>query len=147
MTEQTPDAEWARLHGARFELQPLIEMIKGRPVQVGLTVILYARFPIKEEEGSRRRTLAGEIQARLREIALTLSPGEGSTARVEVQPPRAAAILSADSAMEPEVSVEARVFHAGDYTKEATRDERDKAASIVRRQLAGAGVMEGRRRG
>lgn len=144
MSDLIPDVpEWARKHRARFELEPLVELVRGRQVQVGLTILLYARLPMEEKTGARRRALGAEIQAGLRDIAQSLKPGEDSPARMEILPPRQAAILSPQGGMEPEIAVEARVFHAGDYTAEVTREEKDKLLSAIRRGLAAAGLKEG----
>jgi hypothetical protein len=144
MSEQTHDwPAWARTHRARFEMEPLVELVEGKQVQVGLTVFLYARMPMGEKDAATRRAKAAEVQAGLREIVQTLKPAPDSPARMQVQPPRQAAVLSPQGGMEPEISVEARVFHAGDYTAEVTREEKDKLLAAVRHGLAAAGVKEG----
>jgi hypothetical protein len=144
MSEPKPDVhEWARTHRARFELEPLVELVEGRQVQVGLTIFLYARFPMQAKDSASRRALAAEIQSGLRDILQSIQPGGDSPARMQVQPPRQAAVLSPQSGMEPEIAVEARIFHAGDYTKEVTREEKDKLLAAIRSGLAGAGVKEG----
>ena len=144
MSEPTSDvAAWARTHRARFELEPLVELIEGKQIQVGLTVFLYARFPSGEKDSAARRARAGEIQVGLRDIVQKLKPGGDSAARMEIQPPRQAAVLSPQGGMEPEIVVEARFFHAGDYTKEVTREEKDKLLSGIRHALTAAGLREG----
>jgi hypothetical protein len=144
MSEPISDgAAWARTHKARFELEPLVELVKGRQVQVGLTVFLYARLPMGEKEGAKRRAQAAEILEGLRGTVPALKPGEDSPARMEIQPLRQAAVLSPQGGMEPEIAVEARVFHAGDYTTEVTREEKDKLLSAIRHGLTSAGLKEG----
>jgi hypothetical protein len=144
MSEPKPDVhEWARTHRARFELEPLVELIEGKQIQVGLTVFLYARMPMEEKESARRRARAQEIMIGLRDIVKELKPGGESAARMEIQPPRQAAVLSPQAGMEPELAVEARFFHAGDYTKEVTREEKDKLLSGIRHGLTAAGLREG----
>jgi hypothetical protein len=144
MSEPKPDVhEWARAHRARFEMEPLVELVEGRQIQVGLTVFLYARFPMQEKGGANRRALAAEIQTGLRDIVQSLKPGGDSPARMQIQPPRQAAVLSPQSGMEPEIAVEVRFFHAGDYTKEVTREEKDKLLAGIRSGLAAAGIKEG----
>jgi hypothetical protein len=144
MSEPIADvAAWARTHRARFELEPLVELIDGRQVQVGLTVFLYARLPMGEKEGSKRRARAEEILVGLRDVVQKLKPGGDSPARMQIQPFRQAAVLSPQGGMEPEVAVEARFFHAGDYAKEVTREEKDKLLSGIRHGLTAAGLREG----
>lgn len=144
MSEPIADVPaWARTHRARFELEPLVELIEDRQVQVGLTVFLYARFPMQEKEGARRRAQVEEIVLGLRDILQKLQPGSDSAARMQIQPFRPAAVLSPQSGMEPEVAVEARFFHSGDYTKEVTREEKDKLLSGIRHGLTAAGLKEG----
>ncbi len=144
MSEPIADtADWARTHRARFELEPLVELIEGKQIQVGLTVFLYARLPMDEKEGAKRRARAEEVLIGLRDIVQKLKPGGDSAARMQVQPFRQAAVLSPQGGMEPEVAVEARFFHAGDYTKEVTREEKDKLLSGIRHGLTAAGLKEG----
>ena len=144
MSEPIADVPgWARTHRARFELEPLVELIEGKQIQVGLTVFLYARFPMEEKEGAKRRAQAEEILTGLRDIVQKLQPGGESAARMQIQPFRQAAVLSPQGGMEPEIAVEARFFHAGDYTKEVTREEKDKLLSGIRHGLTAAGLKEG----
>lgn len=144
MSEPKPDVhEWARTHRARFELEPLVELIEGKQIQVGLTVFLYARFPTEAKGSAQRRALVEEIHGELRRVAESLRPGGDSPARMQVQPPRPAAVLSPQGGMEPETALEVRFFHAGDYTKEVTREEKDRLLSAIRQGLNAAGIKEG----
>ena len=141
-----PDvAEWARAHEASFEVAPLVEMDKGRRVQVGFTLGLYARLPLGSGPGPERRAAAAEIWEELREIAQALVPQKGSRARVEVEGPRAAAFFQPEGQMLPEVAFAARVFHGEDYFTEVTADEEKKVHGVVQR-LTEMGLRERPRR-
>ncbi|HUL79288.1 MAG TPA: hypothetical protein VL691_18635 [Vicinamibacteria bacterium] len=137
-------AEWARAHEASFEVAPLVEMVKGRQVQVGFTLGLYARLPLESGPGPERRAAAAAIWEGLREIAETLAPPEGR-ARVEVESPRAAAFFQPEGQMRPEVAFNARVFRGDDYFTEVTADEEKKVHGVVQR-LTEMGLKERPRR-
>ena len=137
-------AAWAREHDASFEVEPLTEVLRGDHVQVGFTVRLSARLPMERPQPERREE-ADAIRARLREILQSLAPPAESQARLEIQPLRTAASLSPESGMQPEIAVEARVFHGRDYFAEVTEGEERKVYAGVRR-LAEMGLKERRRR-
>jgi len=138
-------ATWARAHEAGFEVAPLMEIVKGRQVQLGFEIGLYARLPLDKGPGAERRAEAAKIAEALREIVRTLVPAKGSRARVELEAPRSAVVLEPEGGREPEVAVRARVFHADDYFEEATADEEEKLRAVVQR-LAQMGLKERRRR-
>ena len=141
-----PDvAEWARAHEASFEVGPLVEMVKGRRVQVGFTLGLYARLPLGSGPGFERRAAAAEIWEELREIAQSLAPREGGRARVEVDAPRAAAFFQPEGQMRPEVAFGARVFHGEDYFTEVSADDEKRLHGVVQR-LTDLGLKERPRR-
>ncbi len=136
-------AAWARDHDACFELGPLVEMVRGRRVQVGFTLGLYARLPLKTGPGPEREAAARAIWERLREIAQSLVPREGSRARMEIDGSRPAASFAPEGRMQPEIGIEARVFHGDDYFAEATADEEERLRSVTRR-LTEMGLKERR---
>jgi hypothetical protein len=138
-------AAWARAHHAAYELGPLVEMVKGRPVQVGFTISLYARLPLEAEPGDDRRAKVAEIGKVLREILQSLVPAEGGRARLEIDGPRAAVVFEPGAGREPEVDLTARVFHAHDYFAEATADEEGRLRAVARR-LADMGLQARSRR-
>jgi hypothetical protein len=73
MTEALGDvAAWARAHEACFEMAPLVELVKGRKVQVGFTISLYARLPLDKPAGEERRKDAAKVLEGLREIVESL---------------------------------------------------------------------------
>ena len=47
MGSESDVAAWAKAHGAGFEVAPLIEQARGRRAQIGFTVRLFARMPIR----------------------------------------------------------------------------------------------------
>jgi len=118
-------ATWARAHGAYFEVEPLLDVVQGRPVQVGFTINLYARLP-REGPPSERWVQAAQTRARLRQIFRLLGP-QGS---LEIQPPRTAVSLALGAHV-PEVAVSARVFLGADHF----------AAANERRVYGGAGRL------
>ena len=61
-------AAWAGAHGASFDVAPLVEMVKGRQVQVGFTLGLYARLPVESGPGPEREAAA--VTRRLTEMGL-----------------------------------------------------------------------------
>ncbi len=136
---------WAAAHGASFEVTPLVEMVKGRPVQVGFTISLYARLPVAGGPGPERVAAAGEIWEGLREIAQSLAPRVGPRARVDVEAQRPAAFFSPEGQMMPEVAFIARVFHGGDYFTEVTVGEEQKLRAVMG-QLTEMGLRERLRR-
>jgi hypothetical protein len=136
-------AAWARDHEVCFELGPLVEMVKGRRVQVGFTLGLYARLPLKTGPGPEREAAARAIWERLREIAQSLAPRKGSRARVEVEGPRAAAFFDPGGRLLPEIAFNARVSHGDDYFAEATAGEEERLRSVTRR-LTEMGLKERR---
>jgi hypothetical protein len=143
LSDVVPDvAAWARAHEACFELAPLVEMIKGRKLQVGFTISFYARLAMEMDAGTERRADAAKDWQVLREIAESLVPKEGSRARVEVEAPRAAAYFRPESQMKPEIALVARVFHGDDYSAEVTPGERDSLAAVAKR-LTEIGLKQG----
>ena len=138
-------AAWAAAHGASFEVAPLVEMVKGRPVQVGFTISLYARLPLEGKPGPERVATAAEIWESLREIAQLLAPRVGPRARVDVEAQRPAAFFAPEGGMLPEVAFTARVFHGDDYFAEVTVSEEQKLRAVTG-QLAEMGLKERLRR-
>ena len=137
-------AAWARAHEACYELGPLVEMVKGRKVQVGFTLGLFARLPLGTGPGPAREAAARDVWEKLREIGQQLAPREGTRARVEVDGPRAVAVFQPAGQMRPEVAFTARIVHGDDYFKEATEGEEERLRSVAGR-LAELGLKERRR--
>ena len=135
-------AAWARAHQACFEVTPLEESVKGRRVQVGFTVTLYAGLPLEKGPGGERRADTAKVWEGLREILQTLVPKEGSRARVEIDAPRPAAIFRPENEMKPEVSLSARLYHGEDYFAEVTAEERERLSALTKR-LTELGLKQG----
>ncbi len=138
-------AAWAEAHGASFETAPLVEMVRGRQVQVGFTISLYARLPVEAGPGPERVAAAAEIWEALREIAQSLAPRVGARARVDVEAQRPAAFFAPEGRMLPEVAFTARVFHGDDYFAEVTVSEEQKLRAVTG-QLTEMGLKERSRR-
>jgi hypothetical protein len=144
VSEATPDvAAWAREHGANFEVEPLIELAKGRQVQVGFTVNLYARLPMDDRPRQERWLDEALIRGKLHGVLQSLVPAPGGRGRVEIQPDRPAAILNASAGLAPELVVSANVFHGDDYFAPVSEAERAKVSEIARRLTAFGLVARG----
>jgi hypothetical protein len=137
VSEATPDvAAWAREHGANFEVEPLIELVKGRQVQVGFTVNVYARLPVDERPKSERWLDEALIRGKLHSVLQTLAPAPGGRGRIEIQPDRPAAVLNPAAGMAPDIVASANVFHGDDYFAPVSEAERAKVSEIARRLTA-----------
>jgi hypothetical protein len=124
MSTESHDATWARAHRACFQIGPLVEMRGKAKIQVGFTLDLYAALPMEKSAGEERIQESKRIWEHLRAIVESLRPGDGGTARVEIDPQRVAAYLRPENDKEPEVNLRARVFHGDEYFKAPTADER-----------------------
>jgi hypothetical protein len=135
-----PDAvAWAREHGVNYEVEPLIELVEGRQVQVGFAVNLYARLPMDERPKSERWLDEALIRGRLHGLLQSLAPPPGGRGRLQMQPDRAAAFLNASAGMAPEIMVTAHVFHGDQYFTPVTEGERSNLNEAVRK-LSDLGV-------
>ena len=135
---------WARAHGASFEIGPLTEMVKGKPVQVGFTLSLYARLPLDDRPRTERWEEVAQVRSTLQQLLQTLAPAADSPGRLEIQPPRTAAVIAPGTDAPPEVSVDGRVFHRRDSFAEVTEAEEKKVHEVARR-LTEMGLKERRR--
>ena len=142
MGSESDVAAWAKTHGAGFEVAALIEQVRGRRVQIGFTVRLFARMPMDERPQKERWAEALEIRDRLVQILQSLAPAPGGRGRLEIEPFRSAATLDPARELEPEISVVGRVFHGDDYFAEVKESERTKVYEGVRR-LTELGIPEG----
>jgi hypothetical protein len=130
MSTESDDAAWARTHRACFQVLPLVEMRGNAKIQVGFTIDLYASLPVDKAAGAERIEESKRLWERLRTIVESLRPPEGSTARVEIEPPRTAACLRRENEMEPEIGLRARIFHGDEYFKAATPDESKRMSAV-----------------
>jgi hypothetical protein len=134
-----PDvAAWAKEHGANYEVEPLIELVQGKQVQVGLVVNLYARLPMDDRPKAERWLDEALVRGKLHDVLQSLAPPPGGRGRLEVQPDRPVAYIS--TAMVPEIAVTAHVFHGHDYFAPVTEGEKAKVYDAVRR-LAQMGIQ------
>lgn len=134
---------WARAHQASFEVVPLLESQQGKKIQVGFTVTLYAGLPMDKPPGKEREAAAAALWQGLREIVGAFAPAkEGTRARLEVDPPRFAAVLRPENELKPEIALLARVFHGDDTFAEVTQEERDKLHEATKR-LTEMGLKQG----
>ena len=138
-------AAWARDHGACFEVSPLVEIVRGRQVQVGFTISLFAPLSLEKRPGPERETEAAEIREGLREIVQSLQPPQGGRARLEIDGSRPGVSFAPEGQMQPEIGLDARVFHGDDYFAEATAAEEERLRAAIRR-LTEMGLKERRRR-
>ena len=145
MSEVGPDlAAWVERTAPSFELAPLVELVKGRQVQVGFTLSLYARLPLVQAPAEQQRAAAEDTRKHLREIVQSLAPPQESRARVEIDTSRAV-VIEPEGRREPEVAVHARLFHRDDYFAETTVRE-DRRVHEATRRLTEMGVRERPRR-
>jgi hypothetical protein len=124
---------WAEKNKAAWELVPLIEMHRGERIQVGYELDLYARIPAEIAPGGERQDAVLAIWDRLRQIAEALAPEEPAHDRLEVEPFDAAGRLRPETGFAPEVLLKARIFHASDYFKPASADERHQLRPLEER--------------
>jgi hypothetical protein len=143
MSEESDDVAWARAHRACFRVGPLVELRGKEKVQVGFTLDLYAELPMDKGPGAERREESHRIWERLRAIVQSLAPAEGSGARMEIEPERIAAYIRTENEMRPEIALQARVSHGGDYLTATTAEERDRL-SAVERKLVALGLRTGK---
>jgi hypothetical protein len=133
---------WARAHKASFEIQPLVERHKGKQVEVGFEVSLFARMDrdVPAEE-ARPSNLA--IYHKLREMLESLVPADHPVARLDVGPLRTAAKLRSKRDFAPEVELSARVIRRRETFEPVAADARARLAFLEDGLLA-LGLRRGR---
>ena len=65
-------AQWARDHGAHFEVEPPAEVIRGGQAHLEFTVHLYTRPLVDERPRAARWAEAAEIRAKLEGVLQSL---------------------------------------------------------------------------
>ena len=129
-----PDvAAWAKEHGANYEVEPLIELVQGKQVQVGFAVNLYARLPIDERPRQERWLDEALIRGKLHAVLQSLAPPPGGRGRLVIQADRPVAFIAVSAGMVPEISATAHVFHGDDYLVAVTEGEKTKVYDAVKR--------------
>jgi hypothetical protein len=117
---------WASQAKAAWEVTPLVEMERGRRVQVGFELTLYARIPSEAPPGEDREAVVLALWDRLRDIAESLLPLLGADGRLEVDPFEAAARLRPETQFAPEVMLTARLFHGSDLMAPVKEGDRER---------------------
>ena len=133
-------AAWAKEHGANYEVEPLIEQVKGKQVQVGLAINLYARLPMDDRPRQERWLDEALIRGKLHAVLQLLAPPPGGRGRLEIQADRPVAFIAVSSGMTPEIAVSAHVFHGDEYFAAVTEAEKAKAYDAVKK-LADMGIQ------
>ena len=118
--------EWARVHKACWEVQPLLELHDGRRTQVGFEFNIFAQFPPAASDPDARKKAFPEVRAKLEELAASVFPAEGAVARFEADPVAAAVRLRPESEFEPELQATVRVFHRADYFQSVAEGDRQR---------------------
>ena len=137
MSAEQDATAWAEAHQACFEIDPLIEMRGTEKIQVGFTLDLFARLPMEDGPGPERRQSGAAVWERLRTILESVLPREGeSSARLEIEPRRMAAVLRPENQMQPEVTLRARIFHADDSWKAVTPGDRERLEAFTKKLVA-----------
>jgi hypothetical protein len=142
VTSEFDIAAWAKANKACFEMTPLTEMRGSERMQVGYNVDLYALAPMDKAPGEERRAAGAEIWDRLKDI-VEAATREGGAARFEIEPARVGAVMRQQNDLQPEVNLRARVFHADEYFKAVTNEERDRLPAFEKR-LTSLGLKHGR---
>ena len=117
---------WAQQSKAAWEVTPLVEMERGRQVQVGFELSLFARVPIDLPPGADRQAAAEALWDRMRTLAESLVALAGADARLEVDPYEAAARLRPETQFAPEILLSARLFHGSDLLAPMKPGERER---------------------
>jgi len=124
--------EWAAANKACWEVTPLIEKHKGELVQVGYDLSLFARIP-GMPAGEERHAAILALWDRLQEVAQSLAPLLGSDGRIDVEPFEEAGRLRPETQYEPELMLQARLFHPADYFAPASAADRERLRPIEER--------------
>jgi len=115
---------WAERNRAAWELSPLVEMHKEKPVQVGYTLSLYARVPSEIPPSAERREAVLATWDRLRGIADALVEQEPEGTDIEVEAYDAEERFRRENGFRPEVTLYARIVHEDDYFEPVAAGER-----------------------
>jgi uncharacterized protein YecE (DUF72 family) len=136
VTAEAEWQEWAGVHKACWEVQPLIELHEGRRMQVGFEFNIFAQFPRSVTTPETRTAAFPQLIAKLQELAQRVFPAEAAVARFEVQPIETAVRLRSESEFEPEVQLTVRVFHRQEYFQAVSDGDRKRLAPLEERLKA-----------
>jgi hypothetical protein len=139
---QTDWAGWARQRRVSFEVAPLVEQRRAEKVQVGYTLTLYGTIPMDQPAGKERQAAAHALREEMKAFVAATLPVDANVARVELEPPRTAAVLRPENELVPEVSLTWRLSHSDEYMKGVTADDRERMTR-VERLLIKSGLKQG----
>jgi hypothetical protein len=119
-----------------------MEVSGGEKIQVGFTLTLYATLPRDSPVGKQRNEDFLRRREELRAFLEETVPVDPSLVRTELEPLRSAAVLRPENELRPELAVTWRIFHADQYLKPVTQEERQRLGQ-VEKQLSGLGLRQG----
>jgi len=134
-------AAWARENKVSFQASPLVELRGQERVQVGFNLSVYGAVPSKPA-GDERREAARRLKEELRAFLEEAVAGGESVARTEWQPSGMEIVMRPENELRPEVGLTLRIFHADEYLKSVTSEEREGLARFEKR-LVGMGLRQG----
>ena len=132
---------WAREHRAAFELDPLIELVRGATVQVGFSLTIYVAAPMEEAPGQRLEAVR-RLWDELKELAEDVSPEAQRTSRVQLDQ-AARVVLRPANEFKPEVGLTFHVFPRGESLASVTPEDRERMTRLEKRLLS-FGLKAGR---
>jgi hypothetical protein len=133
---------WAREHRAAFQVEQLLEMVRGERVQVGFSLTLYVAAPMEKGAGPEREAGIRGLWDELKALAEDIAPEEQRTAKVQVEQ-NARVVLRPENEFKPEVSLTFHLFPRGASLAAVSQADRDRLAQVEKRLLA-CGVKQGR---
>ena len=135
-------SEWAREHGARYDVRPLVAMQGDKRVQVGFEFELAASLPVTREGGESRDAVIRKVMNALGDLARLVFPADDKVVRVELAPAHGVAQLSRETGFRPEVRRTVKIVHRQDVWQNVNEGDRDKLVPFERR-LKELGVKAG----
>jgi hypothetical protein len=135
-------AAWAKENRVSFQATPLVELRGHERVQVGFNLTLYGAVPRQAEAGDERRDAARRLKEEMREFLDQAVGSNETVARTEVQPSGMELVMRPENELRPEVSLTLRIFHADEYMKSVTAEERE-GLSRFEKTLVAKGLRQG----
>ncbi|HJS56788.1 MAG TPA: hypothetical protein VKA01_01685 [Vicinamibacteria bacterium] len=136
MTSDQDWQQWARIHKACWEVQPLVEQHEGRRAQVGFEFNVFAQFPPSATGPDERKQAFSEVRTKLEELAEVVFPADAAVARFEAEPVQAAVRLRPETEFAPELQLTVRVFHKADYFQKIAEGDRKRLQPLEDRLKA-----------
>jgi hypothetical protein len=134
-------AAWAKENKVAFQATPLVELRGHERVQVGFNLTLYGAIPPKPA-GDERRDAARKVKEELREFLEQAVANQETVARTEFQPSGMELVMRPENQLRPEVGVTLRIFHADEYMKSVTAEEKE-GLSRFEKRLVALGLRQG----